>query len=70
VRNLVAAVVLSSLAAAWLGGGMAPRASGAVGGLSTEFIGEIKWVELSTGEDDHTHTLDPDGIMQMLMYKQ
>jgi hypothetical protein len=36
----------------------------------TEFTGEIKWVELSTGEDDHTHMLDPDSIMQMLMSKQ
>jgi hypothetical protein len=36
----------------------------------TEFTGKIKWVELSTGEDDHTHMLDPDSIMQMLMSKQ
>ena len=36
----------------------------------TVFTGEIKWVELSTGEDDHTHMIDPDEIMHMLMSKQ
>ena len=36
----------------------------------TEFTGEIKWVKLSTGDDDHNHLIDPDDIMQMLMSKQ
>jgi uncharacterized protein (DUF2252 family) len=36
----------------------------------TEFTGEIKWVELSAGEDDHSHMIDPDDILHMLMSKQ
>jgi len=36
----------------------------------TEFTGEIKWVELSTGADDHTQMIDPDDIVHMLMSKQ
>jgi len=36
----------------------------------TEFTGEIKWVELSTGEDDHSHMIDPDAFVHMLMSKQ
>ncbi|MGO9752067.1 MAG: hypothetical protein ACLP22_11265 [Solirubrobacteraceae bacterium] len=36
----------------------------------TKFTGEIKWVELSTGEDDHSHMIDPDAIIHMLISKQ
>jgi hypothetical protein len=36
----------------------------------TEFTGTIKWVELSTSEDDHSHMIDPDDIVHMLMSKQ
>jgi arylsulfatase len=37
---------------------------------STVFTGEIDWVELSIGEDDHTHLIDPEDHMQLLMSKQ
>jgi arylsulfatase A-like enzyme len=36
----------------------------------TKFNGEIKWVELATGDDDHNHLLEPDDVMHMLMAKQ
>jgi arylsulfatase A-like enzyme len=36
----------------------------------TEFTGKIKWVELSTGEDDHSHMIDPDEMIHVLMAKQ
>src|SRR5262249_49551221 len=37
---------------------------------STVFNGEIDWVELSIGEDDHTHLIDSEDHVQMLMSKQ
>jgi hypothetical protein len=37
---------------------------------STVFNGEIDWVELSIGKDDHTHLIDPEDHMQLLMSKQ
>jgi arylsulfatase A-like enzyme len=37
---------------------------------STVFNGEIDWVELSIGEDDHTHLIDPEDHIQLLMSKQ
>jgi arylsulfatase len=37
---------------------------------STVFNGEIDWVELSIGEDDNTHLIDPEEHMQLLMSKQ
>jgi len=37
---------------------------------STVFTGEIDWVELSIGEDDQTHLIDPEDHMQLLMSKQ
>ncbi len=37
---------------------------------ATVFNGEIEWVELSIGEDDNSHMIDPDDHMQMLMSKQ
>jgi hypothetical protein len=36
----------------------------------TVFSGEIKWVELSVGDDDHSHMIDPDDYMHMIMSKQ
>ncbi len=36
----------------------------------TVFSGEIKWVELSVGDDDHSHLIEPDDFMHMLMSKQ
>jgi hypothetical protein len=36
----------------------------------TVFTGEIRWVELSIGEDDHSHMIDPDDRLHMLMSKQ
>jgi arylsulfatase len=36
----------------------------------TVFTGEIKWVELSIGEDDHGHMVDPEDHLHMLMSKQ
>jgi len=37
---------------------------------STVFTGKIDWVELSTGEDDHTHLIAPEEHVQLLMSKQ
>jgi arylsulfatase len=37
---------------------------------STVFTGEIDWVELSAGEDDHTHLIAPEDHVQLLMSKQ
>jgi arylsulfatase len=37
---------------------------------STVFTGEIDWVELSTGDDDHTHLIAPEEHLQLLMSKQ
>jgi arylsulfatase A-like enzyme len=34
------------------------------------FNGEIKWVELSIGDDDHSHMIAPEDYMHMLMSKQ
>jgi arylsulfatase len=36
----------------------------------TVFNGEIKWVELEVGDDDHSHLVHPDDFMHMLMSKQ
>ena len=37
---------------------------------STVFTGQIKWVELSVGEDDHGHLIEPDDRLQLLMSQQ
>jgi len=37
---------------------------------STLFNGEIDWVELTIGEDDHSHLIDPEDHVQLLMSKQ
>jgi hypothetical protein len=37
---------------------------------STVFTGEIDWVELSIGEDDHSHLIDAEDHLQLLMSKQ
>jgi arylsulfatase len=34
------------------------------------FNGEIKWVELSIGDDDHTHLIEPEDFMHMIMSRQ
>jgi arylsulfatase A-like enzyme len=34
------------------------------------FTGDINWVELKLGEDDHSHMIDPDDYMHVLMTKQ
>jgi len=36
----------------------------------TVFNGEIKWVELSVGDDDHSHMITPEDYMHMIMSKQ
>ncbi|MGE5292274.1 MAG: arylsulfatase [Micromonosporaceae bacterium] len=36
----------------------------------TVFTGEIKWVELSVGDDDHSHLIDPQDILHMMMSRQ
>jgi arylsulfatase len=36
----------------------------------TAFNGEIKWIELAIGEDDHSHLIDPADHMQRLVSKQ
>jgi arylsulfatase A-like enzyme len=33
------------------------------------FTGEIKWVELSVGQDDHSHMVDPEDHLHMLISK-
>ena len=37
---------------------------------ATVFGGEIKWVELSVGEDDHGHLIEPEDRLQLLMSQQ
>ena len=34
------------------------------------FNGEIKWVELSIGDDDHTHMVEPEDFIHMIMSRQ
>jgi hypothetical protein len=36
----------------------------------TVFTGEIQWVELSIGDDDHSHMIAPEDYMHMIMSKQ
>jgi hypothetical protein len=36
----------------------------------TTFTGEVKWVELSIGDDDHSHLIDPEDHLAMLMATQ
>lgn len=36
----------------------------------TELNAGIKWVELTTGADDHSHLIDPEDIIHMLLTKQ
>jgi arylsulfatase A-like enzyme len=37
---------------------------------SSEFTGEIHWVQLKVGGDDHTHMVDPEQLIQVLMARQ
>jgi arylsulfatase A-like enzyme len=37
---------------------------------NSAFTGEINWVELKVGEDDHSHLLDPEDHINMLMGRQ
>jgi arylsulfatase A-like enzyme len=37
---------------------------------NSAFTGEINWVELKVGEDDHSHLLDPEEHINMLMGRQ
>ncbi len=37
---------------------------------NTVFNGEIKWVELSIGDDDHSHLIKPEDYLQMIMSRQ
>ena len=37
---------------------------------SSEFSGEINWVMLKVGEDDHSHLVDPEEHLHMLMGRQ
>jgi arylsulfatase len=37
---------------------------------SSNFTGTINWVELKVGEDDHSHMLDPEEHVNMLMGRQ
>ena len=34
------------------------------------FTGEINWVELKVGDDDHSHLIDPEEHLQVLMARQ
>ena len=34
------------------------------------FTGQINWVELKVGADDHTHLLDPEDHIHVLMSRQ
>ena len=49
-----------------LGTTVLPRSNPA----ASVFNGEIKWVELSIGDDDHTHLIDPEDFMHMIMSRQ
>jgi arylsulfatase len=37
---------------------------------SSEFTGEIDWVELKVGNDDHGHLVDPEDLIHVLMSQQ
>ena len=37
---------------------------------SSEFTGEINWVELKVGGDDHSHMVDPEDLIHVLMTRQ
>ena len=37
---------------------------------ATVFNGEIQWVELTIGDDDHSHMIAPEDFMQMIMARQ
>jgi hypothetical protein len=37
---------------------------------SSTFTGEINWIELKLGEDDHTHLVDPEDHLNVLMGRQ
>jgi hypothetical protein len=37
---------------------------------SSEFSGEINWVELKVGEDDHGHLVDPEEYAKVLIARQ
>ena len=37
---------------------------------SSEFTGEINWVELKAGGDDHSHLVDPEDIIHVVMSRQ
>jgi hypothetical protein len=34
------------------------------------FSGQINWVELKVGKDDHSHLIDPEEHIQVLMARQ
>ena len=36
----------------------------------SEFSGEINWVELKVGEDDHGHLVDPEEYIKVLIARQ
>jgi hypothetical protein len=37
---------------------------------TSEFTGEIKWVELKVGDDDHGHMVDPEDLIHVMMSRQ
>jgi arylsulfatase len=37
---------------------------------SSEFTGEINWVQLKVGSDDHSHLVDPEALIHVLMSQQ
>ena len=37
---------------------------------SSEFTGEINWVELKVGGDDHSHLVDPEDLIHVMMTRQ
>lgn len=37
---------------------------------SSEFSGEINWVQLKVGSDDHSHMVDPEQLIHVLMARQ
>jgi hypothetical protein len=37
---------------------------------SSAFTGEIDWVELKIGDDDHSHLVDPEDLIHVLMSRQ
>jgi len=34
------------------------------------FTGELHWVQLKVGDDDHSHLIDPEDLLHVIMTRQ